>query len=372
MYIKYIRLIIHSLLSLVKFNIIKKEIFNLYNLLILIKFYLNSNHLRRIKLTNNQAKKLYQTGIELLSYGKPHEAVNYFREAVEADPFCVDAHLELGYLLGVMENYGEAIKSFNNALKIEKTFPALFCRGMCLFFLEDYNKSLETFMEAQEIGENEDMWYYLGNLHLIYTGNFKTAIDCLGNAITMDDEFIEAWNDLGVAYSIMEDDENAHLCFEEALNIDSSFKEAIYNMGVTLADMGRYEESLKYLDQTLRSDPHNFKALFYKGNVLYFMEREEEAVDYFIKALKIDKTQEELWNYLGYVQFSIGQNHEAVESLNEAIKLDSDFEDAYMNLGNVYMDLGKNDLAFNCYQKVLEISPENKEAIMEIEYLECK
>ncbi|MGB9937217.1 MAG: tetratricopeptide repeat protein [Methanobacterium sp.] len=323
-------------------------------------------------MNKNQAKKLYQTGLEVLNYGKPQEAINYFREAVEADPSCVDAHLELGYLLGVMENYEDALKHFTHALNIERTFPALFCKGICLFFLEDYNASLETLMEAQELGENEDMWYYLGNLHLIYTGNYEAAVDCLGNAIAMNDEFIEAWNDLGVAYNILEDDDNAILCFEECLNIDSGFKEAIYNMGVTLADMGRYEKSLKYLDQTLRSDLHNFKALFYKGNVLYFMEREEEAVKYFKRALDIDNSQEELWNYLGYVQFSIGQNYEAIESLSEAVKLNSNFETAYINLGNVYSHLGKNDLALNCYKKVLEISPDNKEAIFEIEYLEAE
>ena len=107
-------------------------------------------------MTNNQAKKLYQTGIELLTYGKPQEAVNYFREAVEADPFCMEAQLELGYLLGAMENYEEAINSFNNALEIQKTFPGLFGRGLCLFFMEEYEKSLDAFMDAQEIGENED------------------------------------------------------------------------------------------------------------------------------------------------------------------------------------------------------------------------
>ncbi|MGF7118383.1 tetratricopeptide repeat protein [Methanobacterium oryzae] len=88
-----------------------------------------------------------------------------------------------------------------------------------------------------------------------------------------------------MAYSIIEDDENAKLCFEEALTIDSGYREAIYNMGATLSDMERYEEALKYLDQTLMRDPHNFKALFYKGNALYFMGREAEAIEYFKKLL---------------------------------------------------------------------------------------
>lgn len=353
-------------------------------------------------MTDNQAKKLYQTGIELLTYGKPNEAINYFREAVEANPLCAEAHLELGYIFGVMENYKESLKHFemvlkiydfgpskseiSNARKIENTFPALFCTGMCHFFMENYEKSLIAFREAQFIGENEDMWYYLGNLHLIHTGNIEEAIECFGNAISMDDEFIEAWNDLGVAYSIFEDDKNALLCFEECLSIDRGYKEAIYNMGTTLADMERYEESLKYLNQILESEPDNFKALFYKGNVLYFMEKEEKAIEYFQKALEVDKNQEELWNYLGYIQFSIGQNYEAIESLNEAIKLNEEFDEAleisdfgvsktegfaeaYMNLGKVYLALGKNNLAINNFKRALEISPDNEECLTEIESL---
>jgi tetratricopeptide (TPR) repeat protein len=323
-------------------------------------------------LTSNQAKKLYQKGIELLSYGKSDEAVNYFREAIESDPFCMEAQLELGYLLGSRDNYEEALQCFNKAVRIEKNFPGLFGRGMCLFFMEDYDKSLEVFLEAQEYGENEDLWYYIGSLNLIHLGNYEGAVNCFDIALSIDENFIEAWNDCGMAYSILEDDENALMCFEEALNIDPDYKQAIYNMGATLADMGRYSESLVYLDRILEKEPDNFKAMFYKGNVLYFMEKEEESIEYFIKALKIDKNQPELWNYLGYVQFSIGQNHEAVESFKEAIKLDDEYDTAYINLGNVYMDIGRNNLAFGCFERVLEISSDSEEALMKIEELKAE
>ncbi|MBI5681394.1 MAG: tetratricopeptide repeat protein [Methanobacterium sp.] len=320
-------------------------------------------------MTNNQAKKLYQTGIELMGYGKSQEAINYFREAVEANPSCMEANLELGYLVGATENYEEALKAFDNALKIQKTFPGLFGKGICHFFMEEYGKSLDAFMDAQEIGENEDLWYYLGSLHLIYTDNIEGAINCFDMAISINEKFIEAWNDCGVAYSILENDETALVHFKDALDIDPEFKPAIYNMGATLVDMERYEESLKYLDRTLESEPDNFKALFYKGNALYSMEKEEEAVEYFKKALKVDKDQEELWNYLGYIQSSIGQNHEAIESLNQAIKLNNDFEEAYINLGNVYLALGKDDLALDRFKRVLEIYPDNEEILREIEDL---
>ena len=320
-------------------------------------------------MTRNQAKKLYKAGLELLNYRKPQEAINYFREAVEADPFCMEAHMELGYLFGTMENYEEALNSFDIALKIQETFPGFFCKGICLFFMGDYEKSMEAFLDAREFGENEDLWYYLGSLHLIYSGSCESAVICFDMALSIDEKFREAWNDCGVAYNILKKDENALTCFQEALDIDPDYKPAIYNMGATLVDMGRYEESLKYLDQTLQSKADHFKALFYKGNALYFLEKEEEAVKYFKRALMVDKNQEELWNYLGYVQFSLGWNHEAVESLKEAVKLNKDYETAYINLGNVYLELGKDDLALNCFKKVLELSPDNREALMEIKEL---
>ena len=323
-------------------------------------------------MTINQAKKLYQKGIELAGFGRTEEAINYLREAVEADPFCIDAQIELGYLLGTMDNYGEALKCFDRAVKIEKTFPGFFGKGMCLFFMEEYDKSLEAFLEAQEFGENEDLWYYIGSLNLIHTCDYESAISCFDIALSIDEDFVEAWNDCGVTYGILEDDKNAFACFEAALDIDPNYRPAIYNMGATLADMGRYSESLTYLDQILEEEPDNFKAVFYKGNVLYFMEKEEEAIEYFIKALKIDKNQEELWNYLGYVQFSLGQNYEAVESFKEAVKLNKDYETAYINLGNVYMELGRDDLALDCFERVLKISPDNEEGQMKIKELKTE
>lgn len=313
-------------------------------------------------MTNNQAKQLYSKGSELMSLGKLSEALNYFREAIEADPSCIEAHIELGFLLGTLEKYGEAIKVFDQALMVEDNFPCFFGKGLAHFFLEEYEKSLEAFMDAQEIGENEDLWYYLGNLHLCYSKNCEGAVNCFEIAISMDENFIEAWNDCGVAYSIMEEDENALEYFKEALKIDSNYISAIYNAGATLADMGRYEEALEYLDKILEIEPDNFKALFYKGNVLYFMENEEKSLKYFIKALKKDPNQPDLWNYVGYIQNSLGQNYEAVESFNKAISLRSDDENNYLSLGTVYMDIGDSKMASECFKKVLEIDPENEEA----------
>lgn len=85
-------------------------------------------------MNSNQSKKLYQKGIELLTYGKPQEAMNYFREAVKTNPSCLEAHLELGYIFGTMENYEEALNSFNHALKIQNNFPGLFGQALSFFF----------------------------------------------------------------------------------------------------------------------------------------------------------------------------------------------------------------------------------------------
>ncbi|WP_429222905.1 hypothetical protein [Methanobacterium oryzae] len=63
-------------------------------------------------------------------------------------------------MLGLAENYEESLKHFEEASNIDRNFPAFFCKGMCLYFLEDYDKSLAAFGEAQEFGESEDMWYY--------------------------------------------------------------------------------------------------------------------------------------------------------------------------------------------------------------------
>ena len=104
-------------------------------------------------MTNNQAKQLYSKGTELLTMGKLQEALNYFREAIDSDPSCIEAHIELGFLLGTLDKYEEAIKVFDQAISMEPNFPCFFGKGMALFFLEDYEKSLEAFLDAQDMGK---------------------------------------------------------------------------------------------------------------------------------------------------------------------------------------------------------------------------
>ena len=79
--------------------------------------------------------------MNLLLEEKPIEAMNYFKEAIAANPHCLEAHVELGYILGSMDKYGDALNAFQKAVEIDDNFPGLFGQGLAYYFLGKYDNA---------------------------------------------------------------------------------------------------------------------------------------------------------------------------------------------------------------------------------------
>ncbi|MEW6010109.1 MAG: tetratricopeptide repeat protein [Euryarchaeota archaeon] len=315
-----------------------------------------------------KARKFYQRAIKSQKKEEYPEALILFQKALEIDPGCYKAHTERGYVYGNMEDFKEALKSFDSSLNIKITPHGLYGKALTLYHLQEYTDAMLYFQKVVDIEPNEWAYFYIASCHF-YSGEFESALKSLNEAILLNSEFKEAWNDKGVIYSILKNDEKALDSFQQVLEIDPDYLSAIYNMGTTLADSGNYPEALEYLNKFLEKDPENFKALLYKANVLVFMDLPEDALNYFEEALIQNPDSPEAWNYKGCVLSSLGKSKEAITSFKRAIKSSPEYVAAYLNLANVYKELNMLENAKKSLDKVLKISPDNEEALKENESL---
>ena len=88
--------------------------------------------------------------------------------------------------------------------------------------------------------------------------------------------------------------------FEKAVSINPNYAEAFNNMGVALQDQGKLEEAIDAYRKALSINPDFSKAYNNLGVTLKNQNKLVEAVDAYEKALKIQPNYAEAYNNMGY------------------------------------------------------------------------
>ena len=152
-------------------------------------------------------------------------------------------------------------------------------------------------------------------------GAIEKAIEYYKEAININPEFADAYNNMGSAIIAKGDFEQAIVSLKKALLISSNFSNAHNNLGIALKNIGSLSEAIESFKKAIKIDPLNPQALYNLGDA--FLEK-------------------------GDLDF-------AIDSYKKAIDINPDFHNAYLNLGNAYRDIGSSDLALGCYRNALEI-----------------
>ena len=97
----------------------------------------------------------------------------------------------------------------------------------------------------------------------------------------------DAWNDLGLAHSALENYEEAIKAYDKAIEISPKHVDAWNNKGLALSALENYEEAIKAYDETIEISPKHADAWNNKGKASYNLDKYEEAIKAFDKAVEI-------------------------------------------------------------------------------------
>mgnify|MGYP001942987206 CR=1 FL=1 len=160
--------------------------------------------------------------------------------------------------------------------------------------------------------------YYLKGLCYKELVNFKFAVSNFRTATEQDNDYIEAWLQLGYMYDAA-DDTLAGAFFENALRIDSNNKDALYAFGMHLQNWGLTEEAITQYQHLIRVDDDYHDAFFNIGYVyLEQVQNYDSAIKYYNKVVALNP-----FNYKGYYNRGL-----AFERNNNMVMARTDFEKA--------------------------------------------
>ena len=166
---------------------------------------------------------------------------------------------------------------------------------------------------------------------------------------------------------------------KDAIRLDPDYGEAYNNIGMAYYSEGEYDRAIEYYQKALKIDlkklgpEHPDTAIRYNniGTGYYSKGEYDRAIEYYQKALKIDlkKLGAEhpkiaiRYNNIGEAYRSEGEYDRAIEYYQKALKIDlkklgaehPDTAIRYNNIGLAYNSKGEYDRAIEHYQKALKI-----------------
>ena len=110
-------------------------------------------------------------------------------------------------------------------------------------------------------GGGKDTEYFQKANSLLAQGDYRGAIEYYGKAIEVYPSFKEAYNNMGVTYTLVGDTASAMASFRKAISLDSLYVDPALNLASCYASLGKPDSAIKFYNIVLKLDPDNQKAL---------------------------------------------------------------------------------------------------------------
>jgi tetratricopeptide (TPR) repeat protein len=229
--------------------------------------------------------------------------------------------------------------------------------GACYASLDELDKAISCYSIALTINPN----YAEANNNLGITlhkkGDIDEAISNYKNALLVKPNYAEAQNNLGNAFKDLGKLDLAIKLYEQAILIKPDFPEAFDNLVVVLKEFDQLEVAIISYRKVILANPRFAEAHYNLGLALQISNQLEEAIKCYEKAIAIKPNYAEAHNNIGIVYKELGQLEDAIKSYEKSLTINPNFAEAHNNLGNVLRELNHLNEAVESFKKVIAIEP---------------
>ena len=258
------------------------------------------------------APALAQTSPDLLSQarslldaGEIAQSESILRRHLAANPESADAHFLLGYALFREQKAKESLEEFTAGAKYRRPkADELKVVAADYVMLGDYSDADKWFTEVTaELPNDADAWYLLGRTR--YNENkFTPAIDAFERALTLRPKFVEAENNIGLAWKELNDSEKARSAFQRAIDWQGDSPgdpQPFLNLGAFLAGSNENDQAIALLKKALSIAPKNPSAHEELGKIYLAMNRLTDAQAELEQAIALSPDTSALHYKLGQI-----------------------------------------------------------------------
>jgi tetratricopeptide (TPR) repeat protein len=191
---------------------------------------------------------------------------------------------------------------------------------------------LEAKISGDERSFQANEWFEKGSRYAL-NNELDKAIEAFTSAIALNPDYIEAYNNRGIAY---------------------------YNMGLYASDKKQLTRAVEDFDKVVKSHPNTYQAYLAQGAISVYKEQLDKALDEFNKAISLNPNSDMAYVGRGYVYDTQRDFERAVEDYNKAIQLGGNWQAmAYGNRAIIRANTKQFDMAIDDLNKSIALAPNN-------------
>lgn len=201
------------------------------------------------------------TARSLLDQGNLAESESVVRSFLQQKPDSADAHFLLGYVLFRQKKAQESLAEFTAGAKYRRPGPEeLKAVASDYVFLGDLVDADKWFSAAVADAPNDANAHYLLGRTRFNENDYHGAIDSFERALALHPKYVEAENNIGLAWRELNDLDKARAAFQTAIDWQGEHPtdaQPFLNQGRLLAAQHHYDEAISYLNRAVALAPNN-------------------------------------------------------------------------------------------------------------------
>ena len=299
----------------------------------------------------------------LIDAGRPAEALDASRVAVEQTPDSANAHVAHGGALFALHRLDEAEESFRRALELDPNDRnARHNMAETLRRQGRFAESIRWYRGVLDIDpEYEPAHTGMGEA-LFHLGRYELAVESLAQSVSLQPEVvpIKAFYFLAEGLRRQQRHGEAIEAYRDVLEIDPEYAPAHSGMGYALLRLERFEEALASLARSASLQPESPEAAdrhAAMGRVYQELGRSEEAARQYERALAINPGNANALDSFAVLRFGQQRYEEALSLYESLIKIGEDNAQAHANKGATLYYLGRPDEALRSLDRALSMDP---------------
>ena len=346
----------------------------------------------------------YESGLCLLDLEKYNEAIEYFDKAInlsKKNSFLSECYFNKGlcfsklnnktnalmnfdkaleyndknedifnykaHCLMVLEKYDEAIKSYINAIDLNKEKYTMendgyFNIGFCYIKLKNFNEALKYFNLSKNINESKIKEYLTNSLEMFNSGKAENCLlEIIKFANELKPKFIDLNYYIGICNKELNENEIALNCFDMCNKYDEKFSESYYNKGLIFSKLNKSNEAIELYNKAIKCENkqiyrltlNNEKKRLKKKYHTHSLQSEVFGVNDNYKFMKINRLKKN--SNLCKSNKNINNNpfvsSNNLKSLNE--KSNKDLNSNRLKNNMIYSRVSNNKKNITCRQSVV-------------------
>jgi superkiller protein 3 len=299
-------------------------------------------------------------------------AAKTIKKGLEYDPENVQNIILFGNILFEQGNFTDAIKVYEEALKLKNDPTALHNMALALLKTGKESQALEFLIKAGSADKNGEVAHLsyskLGALY-IERKDYESAEKYLKIAESINSEDPVVKFNLGVVYLKMKQLEKAVAEFEKAGELGQNDETLLLNLGETYYTLNDYDKSINVYNKLLNTGKRNVIILSKLAEVYFEKGDAVKALELYQKITTLEPASENArvaYVNIGNILDDMGRSEEAIEAFNKALTISGDDESTLYNMGITYKKAGKPELAIKAWYKAFELNKHSPKPLMAI------